>query len=107
MSATASTEGVLRFRWRQRERMVGRTSSREGAQSSQTVRGAGSSTAFRTALADFSFSRSASSTRMICQRPFAGEVNDLRTVSRMSSARIWVPTAATVVTSACVPTSAV
>ena len=75
MSATASTDGVRRFRWRQRERIVGRTSSTEGAHSSQTVRGAGSSTAFRTALADFSFSRSASSTRMTCQRPFAGEVS--------------------------------
>jgi len=44
---------------------------------------------------------------MICQRPVAGDVNDLRTVSRMSSARICVPTAATVVTSACVPINAV
>src|SRR5690606_24095685 len=70
-------------------------------------RGAGSSTAFRTALADFSFSRSASSTRMICQRPLAGAVNDLRTVSRMSLTRISLPTAATVVTSAWVPTRAV
>ncbi len=107
MSATAWTDGVRRFRWRQRERIVGRTSSTEGAHSSQTVRGAGSSTAFRTALADFSFSRSASSTRMICQRPFAGEVNDLRTVSRMSLARISAPMATTVLTSAWVPTSAV
>lgn len=44
---------------------------------------------------------------MICQRPFAGEVNDFLTVSRMSSARIWEPTAATELTSAWVPMRAV
>lgn len=87
--------------------MVGSTSSSEGAHSSHTVLGAGSSTAFNTAFADFSFNRSASSTRITCQRPVAGDVNDFRTVSRMSSARICAPTAATVLTSACVPTSAV
>ncbi len=44
---------------------------------------------------------------MICQRPFAGEVKDLRTVSRMSPTRISAPTAVTVLTSAWVPTRAV
>lgn len=71
MSATASTDGVSSPTCRHRDRMVGSTSSSEGAHSSHTVLGAGSSTAFNTAFADFSFNRSASSTRITCQRPVA------------------------------------
>ena len=84
MSATASTGGVRRARWRQRERMVGRTSSREGAHSSHTVRGAGSSTAFSSTLPAPSVSRSASSRTITCQRPSAGEAGRRRTRSRVS-----------------------
>jgi len=42
-AATSAVEGVASMRWRQRERMVGRTSSVLGAQSTQTVPGVGSS----------------------------------------------------------------
>ena len=59
--ATAVAEGVLRVNERVRERIVGRTSVVVGAQSSQTVRRPGSSTAFKRALAADSVRRSASS----------------------------------------------
>ena len=71
-SATAAVGGVRSDRWRQRDRTVGSTSSTAGAQSSQTVRGVGSSIAFSSALPAWSVSRSASSTTMTCQRPPAG-----------------------------------
>ncbi len=72
MSATASACGVRSTSSRQRERMVGSTSCTDGAQSSHTVRGEGSSTPFSRALAAASVRRWAASTRITDQRPPVG-----------------------------------
>ena len=63
-AATASTGGTRSATERLRERMVTRTSCGLGAQSTQTVRPAGSSMALRSELPLVSFSRSASSMMM-------------------------------------------
>lgn len=102
-SATACTDGVPRVRCRQRERMVGSTSSSEGAHSSHTVLGAGSSTAFSRTLPAPSVSRSASSRTMTCQRPTAGESWARRTRSRVSFTPMDSRSVRTISTSACVP----
>ena len=70
--ATASDDGTTSVTIRQRDLIVGTRSSAEGAQSSQTVCGAGSSIALSRALAACSVHRSASSNRTICQRPPVG-----------------------------------
>ncbi len=72
MSATASAAGVRSTSSRERDRMVGSTSWTEGAQSSQTVRGDGSSTALSSALAAASVSRWAASIMITDQRPPVG-----------------------------------
>ena len=69
---------------RQRERIVGRTSSTVGVQSIHTVRAAGSSIALSRALQAPSVSRSASSTITICQRGPTGLRAERRTRSRTS-----------------------
>ena len=71
-SATASAGGILSVTRRQRERMVGRTSSALGVHSSQTVWGGGSSMDLSRTLVVRSAMRSASSTRMTRQRPVQG-----------------------------------
>ena len=103
MSATASTGGVRRVSRRQRERMVGRTSSMDGAHRSQTVRGAGSSTAFSRTLPAPSVRRSASSRTMTCQRPVAGDSWARRTRSRVSFTPMESMSVRTICTSAWVP----
>ena len=82
-AATASVGGVRSVTRRQRDRMVVGRSSAYGAHSSHTVRGAGSSIAFSSALAACSVHRSASSNRMTRQRPLTGAVAALRTRSRV------------------------
>ncbi len=106
-AATSAVLGVARVTSRQRERMVGSTSSTVGAQSIQTVRSVGSSMALSSALQAWSVSRSASSTISTCQRRPTGIIAARRTSSRTSSTPIesfWVRT---IVTSACEPVSAV
>ena len=71
-SATASAGGIRSVTRRQRERMVGRTSSALGVHSSQTVWGGGSSMDLSRTLVVRSAMRSASSTRMTRQRPVQG-----------------------------------
>ena len=73
---------------RQRDRIVGSTSSTVGAHSIQTVRSVGSSIALSSALQACSVSRSASSTIMICQRRPTGASAERRTRSRTSSTPI-------------------
>ena len=64
--------GVRSVTSRHRDRMVVTSSSAEGAQSSQTVRGAGSSIALSRAFAACSVARSASSKTTTSQRPPVG-----------------------------------
>jgi hypothetical protein len=73
--------------------MVTGTSSgcRLGAQSMTTVRGGGSSIIFSTAFDACSVIRSASSTRITCQRPCDGARPATRTSSRASAAPIGPP----------------
>ena len=77
--------GVASVTSRQRERIVGSTSSTVGAHSSQTVRAVGSSMALSSALQACSVSRSASSTIITCQRRPTGASAERRTSSRTSS----------------------
>ena len=76
-SATASAGGVRRRTWRDRERIVMTTSSSEGAQRIQTVRGTGSSIALSRASAARSVRRSASSTMMTRHGPTEGRSADI------------------------------
>ena len=92
---------------RQRERMVGRTSSTVGAHSIQTVRSVGSSIALSRALQAWSVSRSASSTIITCERRPTGASAERRTRSRTSSTPIESFSVRTMVTSACEPASTV
>lgn len=82
---------------------MGRTSSSEGAHSIQTVRGAGSSTAFSSTLPAPSVRRSASSMTMTCHRPTAGESWARRTRSRVSFTPMESRSVRMTWTSACVP----
>ena len=72
--ATASDGGVRSTISLHRDRIVGGRSSADGAHSSHTVRGAGSSMALSSAFAAASVARSASSNSTTCQRPPAGAV---------------------------------
>ena len=105
--ATAATLGVCRVSIRQRERTVATTSSGVGAQSTQTVRGAGSSMLFSKASAPRSVTRSASSTTITCQRPSVGLIAARRTRSRTSSTPIDNISVRTSVTSGWAPDSTV
>ena len=67
--ATASDGGTRSVITRQRDLIVVTRSSADGAHSSQTVRGAGSSIALSSALAAASVHRSASSNSTTRQRP--------------------------------------
>ncbi len=107
ISATASTGGVRSTSNRQRERIVGTTSSTVGAHSTHTVRGAGSSMLFSNASAACSVSRSASSTTITCQRPWVGLIAARRTSSRISPTRIDSSSVRISDTSGCAPLSAV
>ena len=80
-AATASVGGVRRVTRRQRDLIVVGRSSAYGAQSSQTVRGDGSSIAFSSAFAACSVARSASSKRTTRQRPLTGAVAAFSTSS--------------------------
>ena len=106
-SATASVGGVRSDRWRQRERIVGSTSSTAGAHSSQTVCGVGSSIALSRALPAGSVSRSASSTTMTCHRPPEGCRAARETRARASGTPIESLRVLTTSTSAWVPASTV
>ncbi len=68
-AATASDGGTRSVTTRQRDLIVVTRSSADGAHSSQTVRGAGSSIALSSALAAASVHRSASSNSTTRQRP--------------------------------------
>ena len=105
--ATSAAVGVVRVTSRQRERMVGSTSSTVGAQSIQTVRSVGSSIALSSALQAWSVSRSASSTIRICQRRPTGASAARRTRSRTSSTPIESFSVRITVTSAWEPPSTV
>ena len=102
-AATARAGGVRSDTCRQRDRIVTSTSSVVGAQSSQTVCGAGSSRLFSMASAAWSVSRSASSTITTAQRPRVGDIAALSTRSRTSSTPIERPEVSTTVTSGCEP----
>ena len=106
-AATSATGGTRRPTCRQRERIVTSTSSAEGAQSSHTVRGGGSSIALSSRLPLVSLSRSASSTTMTRQRPSEGRCWASVTSGRTSSTRRKTCSVATSVTSAWPPDSAV
>ena len=106
-SATAALDGVRSDRCRHRDRMVGSTSSTDGAQSSHTVRGVGSSIALSRTLLVRSASRSASSTTRTCHRPPDGWVAARPTRLRTSLIRKLTPSVRTTSTSAWVPASAV
>ena len=73
------------MRWRQRERIVGSTSSVLGAQRIHTVPGVGSSIDFSSVLALSGLRRSASSSTNTCQGARDGEMLARRTSSRVSS----------------------
>ncbi len=88
---------------RQRERIVGSTSSTVGAHSSQTVRAVGSSIAFSRALHACSVKRSESSTIMICHRSPDGARPARRTRSRTSSTPMDSFSVRTIRTSAWLP----
>lgn len=103
--ATASVEGVPSVTTRQRERIVMIMSSGEGAHSSHTVRGGGSSMALSSALAAASVTRSASSNSTIRQRPSVGAPAALSTSSRVCRTLYDRPSGRTNVTSGCEPTS--
>ena len=92
-SATASDDGVTRRTWRQRDRNVTEKSSgsSDGAQSRNTVRSGGSSTALSRALPACSVSRSASSMTTTCQRPVLGRRAAVCTISRISPTAIDRP----------------
>ena len=77
--------------WRQRERIVGSTSCKVGAQRSQTVRAPGSSIAFKSALAADSVRRSASSITTTRQLPMLGDHEVRWSNSRISSILIESP----------------
>ena len=98
-SVTAARDGVRSCRWRQRERMVGRTSCRVGAQSNQTVRVPGSSIALRSALAADSVRRSASSITTTRQPPIDGAHAMRVRSSRTSSTLIDRPSVRMISTS--------
>ena len=82
-SATAADGGVRNVTSRHRDRIVVTSSSADGAHSSQTVRGAGSSIALSRALAACSVARSASSNTTTCQRPPDGAPAARRTRPRV------------------------
>ena len=101
----ASGWGVTSAICRHRDRSVIAMSSgsTDGAQSRKTVDGGGSSTTFSKAFAAPSVSRSASSTRTICQRPVLGRRDATWTIARMSSTPIDSPSGMTRRTSPWVP----
>ena len=104
---TAATDGVRSVRLRVRDRIVGSTSERVGAQSNQTVRSPGSSIALSSAFAADSVRRSASS--IITTRYCATDgVHEARVIkSRTSSILMERPSVFINSTSAWVPRSAV
>ena len=105
--ATASYGGIRSVTRRHRDRTVGSRSSDDGAQSSHTPRGGGSSSAFSNALSACSVNRSASSMTVTCQRPRVG-ASAARATSRRVSATLYdSPVGITISTSAWVPASAV
>ena len=105
--ATSAVVGVARVTSRQRERMVGRTSSTVGAQSIQTVRAVGSSIALSSALQACSVSRSASS-MMMTWLPWPTGISAARsTSSRIDLTPMLSISVVTLVTSACEPASTV
>ena len=97
---TAAIDGVRKVKLRVRERIVGRTSERVGAQRSQIVRSPGSSMALSRAFAADSVSRSASSitTTRYCATDGAHEDRVIR--SRTSSILMESPSVLTSSTSA-------
>lgn len=106
-SVTAATDGVRSDRCRQRDLMVGSASSTEGAQSTQTVRAAGSSMAFSSTFAAASVRRSESSSTMTCQRRPTGDSAACRTSSRVSLTPIDSSSVAMNSTSGCEPANVV
>ncbi len=103
--AMASGWGVTSAICRHRDRSVIATSSgsTDGAHSRKTVDGGGSSTTFSKAFAAPSVSRSASSTRTICQRPVLGRRDATWTIARISSTPMDSPSGMTRRTSPWVP----
>ena len=83
--ATCAVEGVASMRWRQRERMVGSTSSVLGAHSTHTVPGVGSSMLLSSVLALSALSRSASSSTKTCHGARDGAIAERITSSRVSA----------------------
>ena len=81
--ATAADAGTTSVTTRHRDLIVGTRSSADGAHSSHTVRGVGSSMALSNALAACSVHRSASSNTTTCQRPPAGAPAARSTRSRV------------------------
>ncbi len=83
-AVTAAVAGIRSVTSRQRDLIVVGRSSADGAQSSQTVRGAGSSMALSSALAACSVARSASSNRITRQPPSTGAA-----AARSTSSLVW------------------
>jgi len=98
-SATASTGGIRRVTPRHRERIVTTTSSGDGAHSSHTVCGGGSSMDFRSTLEVRSTIRSASSTMTTRHRPREAERAAVATSSRTSRMSMMTFSVLTEVTS--------
>ena len=97
----ASAGGVRSETSRQRDRIVGSTSSgcSDGTHSSTTVRGGGSSTIFNSAFAACSVSRSASSSRITCHLPSTGRRAERATTARISATEMDNPSGTTECTS--------
>ena len=104
-AVTCSADGVVSVTRRDRDRMVGSTSSGCGAHRIHTVLWPGSSIALSSALLARSWSRSASSTTITCHRLRTGSSEASRTQRRASSTEMMTFSVRLTVTSGWEPAS--